>query len=153
MSYADLKLLPDFEYVCIFVNKDSAKIIFSYLLEIIKKKSSFSTCFSETPLVNGKRHGKMIFYYEPNVILSETQYINDIENGLYLEYHRNGLISYEMVFVNGVTNGTKREYDKNGYLVEEYQLVNGKKNGFHKKYKSGSIKQIEFYRDGKLIKN
>ena len=89
----------------------------------------------EGKLINGKRNGEGIEYYENGKIKFIGEYLNGKRNGQGKEYYDNGEKKFEGVYLNGKRNGKGKEYYDNGKLYFEGEYLNGARYGKGKEYK------------------
>lgn len=122
-------------------------------IEITNKFEGLSR--TETPYVNGKKHGTQKIYNSEGKIKYETPYVNDKIHGLRKEYHTLGTytLSGEEPWVNGVIHGIVKSYSTEGELEREIPYVNGKIHGVKKYYDyDGNVYQEDYYENDKVVK-
>ena len=94
----------------------------------VKEYDSYSDkLLFEGKLINGKRNGEGIEYYENGKIKFIGEYLNGKRNGQGKEYYDNGEKKFKGVYLNGKRNGKGKEYYDNGKLKFEGEYLNGNK--------------------------
>ena len=76
----------------------------------------------EGQLVDGKRHGKWIYYYENGFIWSEGYYRNGIRDGYSLVYYKNGQKKITGQYKKNLRYGEWKVYEKDGSLVKAIDI-------------------------------
>ena len=59
----------------------------------------------EISFIEGKKHGKEIFWYENGNKKMQSHFINGVEEGLWNQWHENGGKKLEVNYSNGKENG------------------------------------------------
>ena len=76
----------------------------------------------EGELVDGKRHGKWIYYYENGFIWSEGKYRNGIREGYSLVYYKNGQKKITGQYKKNLRYGEWKVYEEDGSLVKAIDI-------------------------------
>ena len=106
---------------------------------------------SETPYVDGKKHGTWI-YYHVDGWKTEAPYENGKEHGTVIQYYSDGSKRCETPYVNGNRHGTQIWYWRHGPKKSETPWVDGKKHGTEIDYREDGSKVNEtIYENGKFI--
>lgn len=112
---------------------------------------------TETPYVNGKKHGTQKIFNSEGNIYQETPYVNDEIHGIRKTYHTllpSSVVYEEEPWVNGTLQGTKKIYGTDGKLRYEIPYVNGKKHGIQKEFtEDGNVFHEQYYENDKLVKS
>jgi antitoxin component YwqK of YwqJK toxin-antitoxin module len=104
---------------------------------------------SETPYVNGERHGLGKWYYSDGSLKQKTPFVNGEMHGVGKSYYSDGSLSSETPFVNGEMHGVGKSYYSDGSIMYETPYVNGERHGVLKRYREdGSIMYTIYYVDG-----
>ncbi len=102
-------------------------------------------------IINGKKEGKWIEYYDNGNIETIEYYKNDKLDGEYRKYYPNGQIQRIEHFKNNSLNGKVISYYENGNKKREYTYKNNLLDGkFIKYYEDGTISSIQNYKNNKL---
>ena len=97
---------------------------------------------------DGKKNGKVIFYFQDGKIKSESNYDRGRITGKYVFYDGKGKALYETTLVNGT--GVTKDYTEDGKLTLTIEYVNGVKEGNVTTYNpNGTIKEVTYYSDGR----
>ena len=90
------------------------------------EKSYFSngSLRSETPYVNGVRHGKAFNYYANGNLRSEINYVNGKQEGETKTYYKNGKLEKVYTYADDMLNGPAKSYDEEGYLFSVTTFLN-----------------------------
>lgn len=70
----------------------------------------------EGPMVNGKRHGVWISWYENGLKWSETTFSHGIKSGRTVTYYDNGMMRYNGEYANDERVGVWHFYNEEGKL-------------------------------------
>lgn len=76
----------------------------------------------EGKLVDGKRHGKWIYYYDNGFIWSEGNYKNGIREGFSFVYYKNGQKKISGKYKKNLRIGEWEVYEQDGRLVKTIDL-------------------------------
>lgn len=112
---------------------------------------------SETPLLNGRRHGVVKRWTPDGVCLQETSYRFGRRHGIEVQRDRAGFLMAERFFEKGVCRHEKKYAGKNGLWRETYFDAGGQQEGTDIVYYLGKgtarpqIKSKAVYRAGKRI--
>ena len=105
--------------------------------------------WEEFELVNGKKHGKVTYYFSSG-LRDEYTYINGLKQGKAVRYYPKGAIE-EYNYINGVVQGKAVCYYTDD-SIEESNYIDGLKQGKAVcRYPNGSVKEYYFI-DGILAK-
>ena len=75
------------------------------------------------PYVNGKRHGKRIWYDDDGRIWSETPYVEGRRQGVAIKYYKDGTKKSEEPWADGIRVGSGFEYRENGTIAKEVEYA------------------------------
>ncbi len=78
-------------------------------------------------IINNKKEGHWISYYENGSICRENNYSNGLRNGKFIWYFKNGIKQQELDLVNGVWHGKDKYWNKDGSLNSITIYENGNK--------------------------
>lgn len=81
---------------------------------------------SEIELKDGKKHGKVKYYYNNGEKKLVEHYKNGKLNGRSIKYYRSGKYSYEASWKDDLPHGKWIYYDQNGKKTSEQEFKNGK---------------------------
>jgi antitoxin component YwqK of YwqJK toxin-antitoxin module len=70
-------------------------------------------------LVDGKRHGLWVSYFENGLKWSEENYYMGVRDGKAISYFSNGMLRYRGAYVDDVKAGLWTFYDEEGKVVKE----------------------------------
>ena len=84
--------------------------------DVVQFYSNYTVRSTER-LVNGKREGRVIFYYPGGNPQTEAFFENGVENGTYTVFHPNGVPYYRGQYTGGVRTGIWEFYDEEGNLA------------------------------------
>ena len=70
-------------------------------------------------MMNDKRVGLWIAYYENGVRWSENEYRDGFKEGKSVSYYPNGIMRYRGHYIEDMKAGTWKFYDENGKVVKE----------------------------------
>ena len=73
----------------------------------------------------------------------EVEYINGEINGKIVDYWNEDIIKYEFIYINGKINGKVKTYYSNGQPETEIEYLNGEKHGKGKEYYSNGLIEFE----------
>lgn len=73
----------------------------------------------EGEFVNGKKHGKWIFWFENGKLWSEGSFDQNLRSGKTKVYHKNGKLYYKGKYEDGKKHGNWEFYNNSGELVNE----------------------------------
>ena len=76
----------------------------------------------EGELIDGKRHGKWIYYYENGFIWSEGYYQNGIREGYSLVYYKSGQKKITGQYKKNLRYGKWKVYEEDGSLVKAIDI-------------------------------
>ncbi|RUO72529.1 hypothetical protein CWI80_08235 [Pseudidiomarina sediminum] len=98
---------------------------------------------SETPYVDGKRHGEMKRWTQDGVLVELQTYANDKFHGPVRQYHDDGTLRLERTYVHGTLVGESIWYDKEGNveLFEVYDAAGER------------VVRREYLSDGTLVRS
>ncbi len=108
---------------------------------------------SETgTLVDGKKNGPFISYFENGNVKNAYNYVFGKRHGVQKEYYNNGQLKAEAHLVNDVYHGLNRLYYMNGQLQFKVQYKNGIRDGKLVAYnEKGILTEKETYKNGKWV--
>jgi len=116
------------------------------------KKNTAGKIIEEGILINGKKNGAWITYFEDKEearIKSLANYVNDQPNGVFLTFSNRGQIETQTSYVNGIYDGIYTKY-RFGNVEETATYINGKMEGTFKQfYNNNKIKLEAGYKNGK----
>jgi len=115
------------------------------------KKNAAGKIVEEGTLINGKRNGAWITYFDDkdDRIKSIANYVNDQPNGVFLTFSNRGQIETQTNYVNGIYDGAYLKY-RFGNIEESATYVNGQMDGMFKQfYGNNKIKLEAGYKNGK----
>ena len=96
--------------------------------------------------------GTAVEHYEDGTESSETPFVNGKKHGTEISYRRDGSKWGEIPFVDGKEHGTQVLYNEDGSKKEETPWVQGKVNGTQIGYREDGSKAVEtLYENGKEI--
>jgi|SRR5690554_681162 len=72
--------------------------------------------------IDGKRHGRWVYYYEDGMLWSEGMYRHGVRNGRAIVYYENGKKKIEGQYKNDLRVGLWKVWEDNGALVKEIDL-------------------------------
>ena len=87
-----------------------------------------------TPLINGKKEGKMTDFYPDGKPMAERIFKNDLQEGRTVIFHKNGQLKEVQYFERGLRNGGDTLWYETGKIEFASWFVNGKKQGFLQKW-------------------
>ena len=97
---------------------------------------------------DGKKNGKVVFYFQDGKIKSESNYDRGRITGKYVFYDGNGKPLYQTTLTNGT--GVTKDYTEDGKLILTIDYVNGVKEGKVTTYNlDGTVKEVTYYSDGR----
>ena len=76
----------------------------------------------EGKLINGKRHGRWIYYYDNGFIWSEGNYKHGIREGFSLIYYKNGQTKVSGKYKKNLRIGEWKVYEQDGRLVKTIDI-------------------------------
>lgn len=97
--------------------------------EILKELYPNGTVKTETPLLNGKTHGKKKLFSESGSVLKEEEYRDGKKEGLSIEYYEDGAVKSHEAFREDRQNGDCFMNYPNGQKMMAGQCADGKKTG------------------------
>lgn len=117
-----------------------------------KKVNDKSEIIEQGTVLNGKREGTWLTYYDgrkAGVAKTSTSYINGEKHGAYFQFDNIGRIEMMCFYSKGILHGNYVKYQY-GKPKEEATYVNGQLDGDYKTYYSnGKIQQETVYKNGK----
>ena len=97
---------------------------------------------------DGKKNGKVVFYFQDGKIKSESNYDRGRITGKYVFYDGKGKVLYETTLKDGT--GQTKDYTEDGKLTLIIEYVNGVKEGKVTTYNlDGTVKSVTYYSDGR----
>ena len=97
---------------------------------------------------DGKKNGKVVFYFQDGKMKSESNYDRGRITGKYVFYDGKGKVLYETTLKNGT--GQTKDYTEDGKLTLVIDYVNGVKEGKVITYNlDGTVKGVTYYSDGR----
>ena len=97
---------------------------------------------------DGKKNGKVVFYFQDGKIKSESNYDRGRITGKYVFYDGKGKILYETTLKDGT--GVTKDFTEDGKLTLTIEYVNGVKEGKVTTYNpDGTVKEVTYYADGR----
>jgi uncharacterized protein len=117
--------------------------------EVIKEYYPSGKVKSETPLVDGKMHGKRKLYYENGNLQKEESYNAGKREGVFLEYYEDGALKNYETYRDDALNGECYIQYPGGQKMMIGQCANGKKTGKWTLYH----KNGETYMEGAFTEN
>lgn len=89
---------------------------------------------SRVQIVNGKKEGLMIDYYQDGKVWGERLFQNDLQTGRTVFYYPEGRIKEVQYYVEGKRQGGDTIWYQDGHIQFIVQLENDKKNGYMRKW-------------------
>lgn len=86
--------------------------------DVVQFYSNFTVRSTER-LVNGKREGRVVFYYPGGSPQAEAFFVNGVEEGTYTVFQPNGIPYYRGQYTGGERTGVWEFYDNEGNLVNK----------------------------------
>ena len=106
----------------------------------------------EVNILNGKKQGLEIFWYESGRIKIQTNYVDDKEDGVWNQWYENGQMKLEAHYKDGREHGSFKQWYENGQQRAQSNFVNGKKEGPEYTWdKGGKLKSELLYKDGQVL--
>lgn len=107
---------------------------------------------AEVRLVEGRRDGRTVKYFENGSVAEEISYADNVRHGDYRSYYLvGGGLRREGSYRAGARHGTWRGYYTAGQLQEEVDYRNGERHGVLKAYAwDGVLREEADYRRGQL---
>lgn len=97
-------------------------------------------------LLEGKRHGKWVFWYKNGQKQLEGEYIKEKKTGIWVKWTENGARITEGEFLYGKMHGKWTDWHSNGQKALESQWVMGKRDGTWTYWGvDGSLEKREHY--------
>lgn len=128
-----------------FTKKDGS--VFSGKIEVIRGTTKLP--WFSMDIKNGKKNGKVVFYFKDGKIKSVSNYDRGRIAGDYTFYNNNGTVLYKTKLVDGT--GVIKDFTEDGKLAVETDYLNGVKDGKMISYNAdGSIKEVVYYSDGRI---
>jgi len=126
-------------------------LILGYLQEVKIIKYDFSGHkTSEIQLLNGKKHGWHVNWYENYLLKNKQFYMYGCKVGKVEGYHVNGKKEYIHRYINGKKHGKNVGFHNNGKILYVINYSNGLKHGFSTFwYKNGKKEYKLKYKNGK----
>ena len=90
-------------------------------------------------IVDGKRNGEWIRYYDKGEIKEVKNYLDDRLEGNYEFYYKGGAISSSGKYSNGKKHGEWKYFNKRGGVTKEENYLNGLLEGRYVEYKNKEI--------------
>jgi antitoxin component YwqK of YwqJK toxin-antitoxin module len=87
-----------------------------------------------TPLLNGKKEGKMTDYYPDGKLMAERQFANDKQVGRTVIYYPNGLLKEVQHYTDGLKQGGDTIWYENGQVQFLTTLEQNQKHGYLRKW-------------------
>ena len=115
-----------------------------------KKLSNYKIMCGKYFIYDENKKGRIYDAYDIRLII-EGGLINNKRNGKGIEYYDNGNILYDGEYKNGKWNGRGYEYYSDGDLKYEGEYLNGKRNGKGKGIEYNNNVILEF--DGECLNN
>lgn len=101
-------------------------------------------------MIDKKRVGAWLYFYENGKRFSEEFYTDGKLEGVVKNYYKNGKITEHITYKNGLKHGIAKLYSDEGILLEEVNYEKGKENGLAIYYDlKGAIKEKGVYKNGK----
>ena len=91
-------------------------------VEVRKEYYASGALYSETPLVNGKKHGIARAYYESGALLWVIPYVNGQRHGIEKTYYSSGALWWETPYVNEQRHGIAKSYNKDDLNIDFLKL-------------------------------
>ena len=91
--------------------------------DVVQFYSNYTVRSTER-LVNGKREGRVIFYYPGGLPQAEAFFENGVEQGSYTVFQPNGIPYYRGQYTNGKRTGVWEFYDEEGNLANTQDYGN-----------------------------
>jgi antitoxin component YwqK of YwqJK toxin-antitoxin module len=146
----DYHLIKELSICNYFDNKNDENIYLKNKCGVYKNYHNNGQIYKIYFHNNGIIEGEYKEYTCENILKSHRFYINGKKHGKSLFYYDNGNIWHQTNFILGVKEGAYEEYFENGNIKRKCFFVN---NNFHDKYElyydNGSIDTIGFYENGK----
>ncbi|PCJ51327.1 MAG: hypothetical protein COA79_26580 [Planctomycetota bacterium] len=105
-------------------------------------------------LINGKKHGKTIFWHENGVKAFDSNWNHGIAIGNNLHWYPNGNKEYKFFLINGKFDGKQYEWYEDGSQCYINNWKDGKKEGLHASwYQNGNKKLSGNFENDKEVGN
>jgi hypothetical protein len=102
--------------------------------------------YAQGSLLEGRRHGKWVFWYENGERQLEGEYMKGQKTGLWRKWATDGAMITEGNFSHGKMHGKWTDWHGNGQKALESHWVFGKRDGeWRYREADGSLKRIEVY--------
>ena len=127
-----------------FTKKDGS--VYSGTIEVTR--SATGKPWFAMNVKDGKKNGKVIFYFQDGKVKSESNYDRGRITGKYVFYDGKGKVLYETTLKDGT--GVTKDYTEDGKLTLTIEYVNGVKEGKVTTYNlDGTVKEVTYYSDGR----
>ena len=128
-----------------FTKKDGS--VFSGKIEVARGATNLP--WFNMDIKNGKKDGKVVFYFKDGKVKSVSHYEKGRMTGDYTFYNHDGTVLYKTTLADG--NGLIKDYTEDGKLAVETNYLNGVKDGNMISYNvDGTVKEVVYYRDGRV---
>jgi len=121
-------------------------------LKRAEKRDTENNLTEEGNLVNGKKEGAWVSYYDgrnQGKVKTITNFYNGVKNGIALTFAKNGTVETKSRYLNGKLNGEYSKY-KSSRVLESTTYKNGEIDGVYKTfYTNGKIQQEAEFKNGK----
>ena len=107
--FAVLRRLP--------IDKHVRRKIFSYVYWVERTWYSNGQLQTETPYVDGEKHGIHREWLYTGPLLNEVSYVDGKRHGNHRVWDTNGRLMWEIPYVDGREHGTHREWSKTGNKI------------------------------------
>jgi len=102
--------------------------------------------YGKGPVLDDKRHGKWVFWYESGAVQLEGEYVEGEKHGLWTKWWEDGGKWAQGKCLHGRMDGKWIEWHRNGQKARESYWVRGKKDGEWKYWDpEGKLKETESY--------
>jgi antitoxin component YwqK of YwqJK toxin-antitoxin module len=110
----------------------------------------YERMYSATPFYDGKKHGKVLHYFNNHMLDSITEYQYGVKWGLHIEYRYDDVIVCN--YVNNVLHGEYYKYTYDGVVLRHGHYVNERKDGvWIERHKNNQLKSKIEYLSGKIV--
>ena len=94
--------------------------------------------------LNGKRHGKWIFWYKTGEKQMEGEYLNGQKTGMWTQWNESGAKITEGTFLHDKMHGVWTDWYRNGQRAQESHWFYGKRDGKWTRWTlSGELEAVE----------
>ena len=106
---------------------------------------------SVTPLIEGKVHGKVEYYYPSGYLKESMTFSNGVQDGVYRSFDAEGVLVFEGIMKNGLKQGKWTTWYDEVQRSEERTYLDDQLHGeWTFWYIDGSVKRVEVYDHGTI---